>query len=59
VSFAPQIRADQLDGHDAIDEDVPGSINDAHAAFTDARLQTIAAGDHTPERRVFPFSRAR
>jgi hypothetical protein len=59
VRFTAKIRPDELDGHDAIDEDVAGSIDDAHPAFADARLETITAGDHTPERRVFPFSRAR
>ena len=38
MSFSAQVRSYQFDRNDPIDEDVTGSINDAHPPFADARL---------------------
>ena len=43
VRLAPQVRADQLHRDDAVDEHVAGAVDDAHAAFADARLEAVAA----------------
>src|SRR5690606_42050288 len=36
MGLAAKVGANQLHGHNAIDEDVAGSIDDAHAALADA-----------------------
>jgi hypothetical protein len=52
VSLAPQIRPDQLDGYYAVDEHVTRAIDDAHAAFADARFQPITASDDFTKRGI-------
>jgi hypothetical protein len=52
VRFPAQVRPDQLDGDDSIDEHVAGAVHDAHAALTDARLEPIAAGDDLAKRGI-------
>ena len=52
VRLAAQIGANQLERDDAIDEDVAGAIDDAHAAFAEPRLEPVAPGDDFPEHRV-------
>jgi hypothetical protein len=45
VRLAAEIRADQLDGTDAVDEHVACSIDHAHPSFTEPRLESIATRD--------------
>ena len=52
VRLAAEVRADQLERDDAVDEDVTGAIDDAHAAFAGARLEPVATGDDASEHRV-------
>jgi len=52
VRFTAQIRADELESDDAIDEDVAGAIDDAHAAFAEARLEAITPGHHATDHRI-------
>jgi hypothetical protein len=49
MRLAAQVRADQLERDDALDEYVAGSVYDAHAAFAEACLEAIAAGDDFAE----------
>jgi hypothetical protein len=52
MGFPPQIGADQLDRHHTVDEDMAGSIHDAHATLTNASLQSVTTGDDFAERRI-------
>ena len=38
VRFTPEIGTDELDRYDSVDEDVPGTVDNAHAAFANARF---------------------
>ena len=58
VRLAAQIGADQLDRDDAIDEHVAGAVDDAHAAFADARLEPVATGDDLVECQVVALATA-
>jgi hypothetical protein len=49
MGFPAKVGPYQFDGYDPIDEDVTGSVNDAHAAFADAGLEPVAPGDHLAE----------
>jgi hypothetical protein len=49
MRLASQIWADEFDSYDTIDEDVPRSVDDTHAAFPDSCLKPIAAGDDLAE----------
>jgi hypothetical protein len=52
MRLAAEVRADQLERDDALDENVAGPIDDAHAAFAEACLEAIAAGDDFAEHRI-------
>jgi hypothetical protein len=52
VRFAAEIRADQLDRDDPIDEHVTGSINDTHPALADASLQAVTTRDDFAQCRI-------
>ena len=52
MRLAAQIGANQLQRDDAIDEHVAGAIDDAHAAFAEARLEPVAPGDDLAEHRI-------
>jgi len=52
VRLAAQIRTDQFYRYHSVDEHVAGSIDDAHPAFTDARLEPITAGDDLAKRGI-------
>jgi len=52
MRFASQVGSDQLDGDDTVDEHMTGSIDDAHPALTNARLEPIAAGDDLAKRGI-------
>ena len=45
VRLAAQVGANQLERDDAIDEHVARAVDDAHAAFAEARFEAIAPGD--------------
>ncbi len=56
VRLSAEVGPNQLDRDHAVDEDVSRAIDDAHAAFADARFEAIAAGDDFAERWVIaPF----
>jgi hypothetical protein len=52
VRFATEVGANQLHGDDAIDEHVSRAVDDAHAAFADARLEPVTARNDATERRI-------
>src|SRR5258705_4681375 len=52
MRFAAEIRGDQLERDDALDEHVPGPVDDAHAAFAESCFEPIAAGDDFAEHGV-------
>jgi hypothetical protein len=52
MGLTPQVGPDQFDGDDAVDQDVAGSVDDAHSAFADAGFQSIAPGNHLAESRI-------
>jgi hypothetical protein len=59
MRFSAKVRPNQLDGDDAVDEHVAGSINDAHSALADARLEPIATGDDLAKRGIVrPLTRS-
>jgi hypothetical protein len=45
VRFTTQVRANELQRDDAIDEHVARAVDDAHAPFTKQRLETVATRD--------------
>ncbi|MFO0669228.1 MAG: hypothetical protein U0235_06300 [Polyangiaceae bacterium] len=59
VRFSAQIRADELERDDAIDEDVAGAIDDAHSAFTGSGFEAITTGDDPTKHRVDWFASRR
>jgi hypothetical protein len=52
MRLAAQIRSNELEGNDTVDKNVPGAIHDAHAPFTRAGLEPVAAGDDPSQHRV-------
>ena len=54
VRLAAQVGANELHRDDAVDEDVAGAVDDAHASFADARLEPVAARDDAAEHRDRP-----
>src|SRR5262249_41578065 len=52
MRLAAQIRANQFQRDDAIDEHVASAIDDAHSAFTRARFESIAPRDDAAEHRI-------
>ena len=58
VGLASEIGSDQLEGHDAVDEDVPGPVDDAHPALAEERFEPVATGDHSAEIRVLGAARS-
>src|SRR6185295_6686248 len=52
VRFTAQIRADELECDDAIDEHVAGAIHDAHAASPEARLEAIPPSHDATDHRI-------
>ena len=59
VRLAPQVGPDELHRHDAVDEHVTRSVNDAHTPFADPRFQAIPAGDDAPEHGIRRLGRLR
>jgi hypothetical protein len=45
VRLTAEIRANELERNDALDEHMPSSIDDAHSTFTKARFESIATRD--------------
>jgi hypothetical protein len=56
VRLAAQIGANQLERHDPVDEHVPGSIDDPHAALAEPSLELVAPGDDLAEHRIRRFT---
>jgi hypothetical protein len=52
MRLAAQVRSDELYGHDAIDEHVSCPIDDTHAAFAHARLESVATCNDLAKGRV-------
>ena len=52
VGLAAQVRPDQLDGDDAVDEHVPRPVDHTHTAFADSRFESVTAGDDAAEHRI-------
>ena len=52
VSLAAQVRPNQLQCDDAVDEDVTRAIDDAHAAFARPGLEPVSTGDDASEHRI-------
>src|SRR6185436_8718344 len=52
MRLAAQVRPDQLDRDDAVDEHVPGAVDDAHPALADARFEAVTPGDYLVQRWV-------
>jgi hypothetical protein len=48
MRLAPKIRSNQLYGNYAVDENMAGSINDAHSPLTDSCFQSISASNDLP-----------
>ena len=57
VGLAAQVRADELERDDAVDEHVTGAIDDAHPALADARFQPVPPGDDATQHRVYRLGR--
>jgi hypothetical protein len=52
MRLTAQVRADELQGDDALDEDVPGAINDAHTSFTKPGFKAITSCDDLADHRI-------
>ena len=58
VGLTAKIGANQLEGHDPLDEDVTGAVNDPHSSFAEPCLEAIAPRDTlSPASIVGPSSR--
>ena len=47
VLLAPPFRLKDLDGHDPIDEQMPGAIDRSHAAHSQSAFQSVTVSDYT------------
>jgi hypothetical protein len=45
MCFAAQVWSYQFDGHDSVDQNVACAIDNTHAAFANARFQSIPTSD--------------
>jgi hypothetical protein len=52
VRLSTQIRSDQLESYNAVDENVTSAIDDTHPAFTKTRLETITTCYDLTEHRI-------
>ncbi len=52
VRLAAEIRPDQLERDDAIDEDVARPVHDPHPALPEAGFEAVTTGDDLPDHRV-------
>jgi hypothetical protein len=52
VGLAAQVGADELEGHDPVDEDVAGAVDHPHPAFAQSSLEPIPSRDDLPQHRV-------
>ena len=52
VRLAPEVGPDELQGDHALDEDVAGSVDDAHPALAEPRLEAVPTGDDLADHRI-------
>src|SRR6185369_9865718 len=52
VRFSPQIGPDQLEGDDALDENVASAVDHAHPALAEPRFQPVPPRHHLAEHRI-------